>query len=290
MIEKIKKITIVLVSYNSSKKIKKFIKKIPTITPIMIVDNSNDTSLIKDFKRKKNIKIFFKKNLGYGSSINFAAKRIKTPYFFVIQPDVTGINKSALLKFYDYAKKMRDKFSVMGPHFLDAPKKGHYQTSLEHKIKRIHNVHGSTIFFNKKVFKKNQGFDENIFLYWEETDYTKRALRNGFSAYQLNIVKVRHEKGKAVEVKNQEDREKLSNLYSWHFIWSKFYYFKKHYGKILAIIYFLPIIARTFLRVTIYRITNNNKFIKYNCRWDGLKSSILDRKSSMRLANIPVKL
>ena len=40
MIEKIKKITIVLVSYNSSKKIKKFIKKIPTITPIMIVDNS----------------------------------------------------------------------------------------------------------------------------------------------------------------------------------------------------------------------------------------------------------
>ena len=52
----------------------------------------------------------------------------------------------------------------------------------------------------------------------------------------------------------------------------------------------LPIIARTFLRVTIYRITNNNKFIKYNCRWDGLKSSILDRKSSMRLANIPVKL
>ena len=290
MIEKIKKITIVLVSYNSSKKIKKFIKKLPTTTPIMIVDNSNDTSLIKDFKRKKNIKIFFKKNLGYGSSINFAAKRIKTPYFFVIQPDVTGINKSALLKFYDYAKKMRDKFSVMGPHFLDAPKKGHYQTSLEHKIKRIHNVHGSTIFFNKKVFKKNQGFDENIFLYWEETDYTKRALRNGFSAYQLNIVKVRHEKGKAVEVKNQEDREKLSNLYSWHFIWSKFYYFKKHYGKILAIIYFLPIIARTFLRVTIYRITNNNKFIKYNCRWDGLKSSILDRKSSMRLANIPVKL
>ena len=49
---------------------------------------------------------------------------------------------------------MRDKFSVMGPHFLDAPKKGHYQTSLEHKIKRIHNVHGSTMFFNKKVFKK----------------------------------------------------------------------------------------------------------------------------------------
>ena len=114
----------------------------------MIVDNSNDIGLIKNFRRKKNVKIFFKKNLGYGSSINFASKRVKTPYFFVVQPDVTGINKSALIKFYNYAKKINDKFSVMGPHFLDAPKKGHYQTSLTHKIMKIHNVHGSTIFFN----------------------------------------------------------------------------------------------------------------------------------------------
>tara|TARA_Y100000992_G_C21273121_1_gene498146 strand:- start:46 stop:927 length:882 start_codon:yes stop_codon:yes gene_type:complete len=290
MTEKIKKITIVLVSYNSSKKIKKFIKQIPIVTPIMIVDNSNDIGLIKNFRKKKNVKIFFKKNLGYGSSINFASKRVKTPYFFVVQPDVTGINKSALIKFYNYAKKINDKFSVMGPHFLDAPKKGHYQTSLTHKIMKIHNVHGSTIFFNKKVFNKNKGFDENIFLYWEETDYTKRAMKNGFSAYQLNIVKVRHEKGKAVEVKNQEDKDKLKNLYSWHFIWSKFYYFKKHYGKMLAIIYFIPIMIRTLIRVFIYKMTNNRKLIKYQCRWDGLKSSILNRKSSMRLSDIPIKL
>ena len=43
----------------------------------------------------------------------------------------------------------------------------------------------------------NKGFDEKIFLYWEETDYTKRAIRLGYNAYQLNIVKVKHEKGKA---------------------------------------------------------------------------------------------
>ena len=37
-------------------------------------------------------------------------------------------------------------------------------------------------------------------------------------------------------------------------------------------------------------MTNNNKLIKYECRWDGLKSSILNRKSSMRLTDIPIKL
>ena len=50
---------------------------------------------------------------------------------------------------------------------------------------KIHNVHGSTIFFNKKVFNKNKGFDENIFLYWEETDYTKRAMKMDFQPISL---------------------------------------------------------------------------------------------------------
>ena len=54
------------------------------------------------------------------------------------------------------------------------------------------------MFFNKKVFLKNKGFDKNIFLYWEETDYTKRCKKKGYPAYQLNTVKVIHEKGKAV--------------------------------------------------------------------------------------------
>ena len=284
------KISIVLVCYNSSFKLKKFVQKIPNETKIFIIDNSKDYSLKKIFRSKKNVKIYFKRNEGYGSSINFAAKRIKTPYFLVVQPDVTGIKKSSIIKFYEYAKKIKDKFSVIGPHFLNASKKGHFQTSLKYKIKEIHNVHGSTMFFNKKIFNKNKGFDKNIFLYWEETDYSKRASKNGYKAYQLNIVKVKHEKGKAVKTSNLKDIKKLENLYSWHFIWSKFYYFKKHYGKILALIYFIPIILRTLFRVNFYKITKDKKSIKYECRWDALKKSILEKKASMRLENIPYSL
>ena len=99
------KISIVLVCYNSSFKIRKFLQKIPSETKIFIIDNSKDYSLKKMCRSKKNVKIYFKKNDGYGSSINFAAKRIKTPYFLVVQPDVSGIRKSSLIKFYKYAKK-----------------------------------------------------------------------------------------------------------------------------------------------------------------------------------------
>ena len=284
------KVSIVLISYNSSFKLKRFIKKIPNETKIFIIDNSKDYSLKRIFKNKKNVKIFFKKNDGYGSSINFASKKIKTPYFLVAQPDVSGIRKSSLIKFYKYAKQIKDKFSVIGPHFLNASKSGHFQTNLKYKMKEIHNVHGSTMFFNKEIFNKNKGFDKNIFLYWEETDYSKRASKKGYKAYQLNIVKVKHEKGKAVKINNQNDKEKLENLYTWHFIWSKFYYFDKHYGKFFSIIYFIPILIRILFRMFIYKLTKNKKFIKYYCRWDGLMSSILNKKSFMRLDKIPTNL
>ena len=68
------KISIVLVCYNSSFKLKKFLKNIPKETKVYLIDNSKDYTLKKLFSLKKNIKIFYKKNNGYGASINFAAK------------------------------------------------------------------------------------------------------------------------------------------------------------------------------------------------------------------------
>ena len=280
------KISIVLISYNSSIKLKKFIKNIPNETNIYIIDNSKDYELKKIFKNKKNVSIFFKKNNGYGSSINYASKKVNTPYFLVVQPDVIGITKKSLISFYKYAKLINNNFSVIGPHFVNASKKGHYQTDLKYKIKEIHNVHGSTMFFNKKNFIKNNGFDKNIFLYWEETDYTKRAIKLGYKAYQLNTVKINHEKGKAVHVSNKLEAEKLKILYIWHFIWSKFYYFKKHYTIVFATIYFIPIVIRILFRMLIYKTTKNNKFNRYYYRWNGLMSSFTGKKSFMRLNKI----
>ena len=69
----------------------------------------------------------------------------------------------------------------------------------------------------------------------------------------------------------------MANLYSWHFIWSKFYFHKKHYGKIFAYIYFLPILVRILLRILFYKTIKDKRFIKYYYRWDGLVNSILEK-------------
>lgn len=283
-----KNVTIIVVSYFSYNKINRFLKKISSSIPVLVLENSNDRKIMKLKNEYKNIKILYKKNNGYGSSINYASKLIKTKYFLAVQPDIEGISTKSIQIFLKYAEKLENKFSVIGPHFLNAAKKGHFQTDLKYKIKKIHNVHGSVLFFHKKNFKQLKGFDPNIFLYWEETDFTKRSWQEKIPVYQLNLVKVKHEKGLSVETNNQLEKSNIKYLYIWHFIWSKYYFFKKHYGNIFSLIYFFPIFLRCLIKIFYYKLINKKKkkFEKYYIRLNGLLSSILGKKSFFRIKDI----
>ena len=88
-------ITIVLISYRSKKKIVRFIKKLDKKFKILIIENSEDRNL-HIFLKRKNIKIIYKNNIGYASSINTARKHIDTKYFFIFNPDVYGITNNII--------------------------------------------------------------------------------------------------------------------------------------------------------------------------------------------------
>jgi len=83
--------------------------------------------------------------------------------------------------------------------------------------------------------------------------------------------------------KNTIEKKKIENLYTWHFIWSKFYYHKKHYSYLGALIYFSPIIIRIIFRIGYYGFKKDIKKIeKYKIRWSGLMNSIRGNKSYKR--------
>ena len=83
----LKDLTIVLPSYKSKKLILEHIKKIPKKIKFIIVENSNDRLLKKEIQNKyKNVKVFLKKNIGYGRAINFGSRFVKTKYFLVMNP------------------------------------------------------------------------------------------------------------------------------------------------------------------------------------------------------------
>ena len=86
--DNLKKITIIIVVYNSSSIIFNLLKNLINFE-IIIVDNGGNNHIIEKLKSYKNIKIISKeKNIGFGNGVNFAFKYVNTEYFFVLNPDV----------------------------------------------------------------------------------------------------------------------------------------------------------------------------------------------------------
>ena len=274
-------ITILIITYKSEKIIYDFIKKIPSNYKTIIIENSENYALKEDIEKKyDNIKFYIKKNNGVSSSINYAVDKIETKYFLQISPDI-DFNFEDLKFFLDLAENKNDKFAAIGPRFLDVKEKSHKQIDENLKFGKINSVHGSCMFINKKSFLDIGKFDENFFLYFEETEFCYRAKKKGYFSYQINESKVRST-GRSVDIEN-ENKENFSNILIWHFIWSKFYFNKKRYGIFLSIIIFIPILIRILFRIMLYRITKNYSLLdKYKIRLDGLLKSIKGEKSSLR--------
>tara|TARA_B100000780_G_scaffold243131_1_gene186242 strand:+ start:46 stop:894 length:849 start_codon:yes stop_codon:yes gene_type:complete len=277
-----KKLTIVLIAYKSEKKIYAFVKNIPNKIQTIIIENSNNLILKKNIEKKyPHIKVFIKKNEGVSASINYAVKKMHTEFFLQISPDVL-FNYKNLEKFFIIAKKLNNKFSALGPRFLNVDSKSHRQINKNLSIDTISSVHGSCMFINKKNFKEIGGFDSNFFLYFEETEYCKRALKIGLKSYQINSIKVKTS-GKTVTIKNKKEQTRLNNVLIWHFIWSKYYFTKINYGNLISLFIFLPTMIRIIFRIFLYRLINNKKNEeKYKYRFNGLLSSLMGKNSSLR--------
>ena len=273
-------ITIILITYKSDVFLFEFIKKIPHNFHVIIIENSNNHKMKEDIEKcYSNIDVYLRENNGVGSALNYAVKRIKTKYFLQISPDI-NFNFNDILIFTDLAKKLNDKFAAIGPKFLYVKKKSHKQISENAEYDSIDSIHGSCMFINKECYNKIGGFDENYFLYFEETDYCYRGKKLGYKSYQVNKSKVQS-RGRSVDLGN--DKEKISNILHWHFIWSNFYFNKKKYGKLISLLIFLPTMIRIIFKISLNKVIKNKKQLnKYKIRYDGLINSIKGNKSSLR--------
>ena len=271
-------ITIIIITYKSGEIIYDFINKIPSTIKTIIIDNSQNYELKKDIEEKyKNISVYLKENNGVSSALNYAVEKIKTKYFLQISPDLE-FNFEDLKIFLNFAKTKKNNFAALGPRFLDVKLKSHKQINENLKFGKIDSIHGSCMFIDKDIFLKIGRFDENFFLYFEETEYCYRAKKKGYFSFQINDIKV-ITKGRSVNLEN----ENFSNILIWHFIWSKFYFHKKKYGKLLSLIIFVPLLVRILFRIILYTITKNEMSSKkYKTRFDGLLKSIKGQKSDLR--------
>ena len=279
-----KDITVILLAHKSENLVMKFIKNIYNKFQIIIIDNSNDLNLKKKIEKfYPNINFKMIKNDGYGSAINYASTFVKTEYFLISNPDIEGLTETNINEFYKSAKILKDKFSSLGPRYINANPKSHVQSDESIEIADMKFISGACMFFKTETFKSLEGFDENFFLYFEESDFCLRSHKIKKN-YQINSVKINHYRGTSVSINNANEKKELEKLYTWHFIWSKFYYYKKHYTYFLAILIFIPIMIRILFRIVLFVfIKDIEKKEKYIERWSGLFNSIKGNKSFKRI-------
>ena len=139
-------------------------------------------------------------------------------------------------------------------------------------------VKGFAMLFNTKKIKKFKMFDENIFLYLEEIDLCKRLRKKKHKIYVCKNAKIAHIGAKSSNL--GFEYEKCRN---WHWMWSKVYFDKKHFGTFYAVNkYFFQIIKDIFKLIIFSMMLNRKKvFISY-LRLSGIFNSLLGNSSWYR--------
>ncbi|MFC1627324.1 glycosyltransferase [Patescibacteria group bacterium] len=260
------KVSIIIVHYQNQKvlfnclaSIKKTGSKIKY--EVIVVDNDEQKTIKQELKKKfpQTKYIASAGNLGYAAGNNLGAKQAKAKYLFILNPDTKILKNSIdeLVKFLDKNKKT----AVVAPLLVNARKKPYplQGTSKLTPLKAIFSmsfisrlfpnnpiaktywvkgqqikqpisvdvVPGSAFMIRKSVFKKLKGFDENFFLYFEESDLCQRLKTKGYQLYILPQGKVIHYWASCT---SQSD--KIKHIFNQ----SRFYFFKKHYSLLSAFV------------------------------------------------------
>ncbi len=284
-------LTVIIVSFMSDKVIHDCINSIPNDIKIIIVDNSNNVVFKNEIEKKyNNVRcILSENNIGMGAGNNYGLSKIDTDYGFVLNPDVLLRNDT--IDEIIFASKKIDTFSIISP-VMEKENYPNYilseeDNSIDKKEEpfKVKSVDGFAMLLNLsrlnklKNFRNKKYFDENIFLYLENDDLCKRVIEDNENIYIIPKSKINHLGAKAVDEKYEYQIELSRN---WHWVWSKFYFNKKHYGYLDAFIKVCPIFISASFKMLIYFFINKRKKEIYLYRILGFLNAAVGKKSFYR--------
>jgi len=199
---------------------------------IVVCDNASTDGSLEKAKNKFPKFHFIKndKNIGFGTgnnvAIRFALEKM-AKYVFLLNNDAT-VQSDTISKLIKEAQK-DEQIGLMSPLILTPENKIWFAGGkinwlkmktlhCENICKKTEYINGCACLISQKVFEKVGLFDENFFLYYEDTDLSVRASRNGF---KLKIVK------NAIAYHAEKSNELNENKIYW-LVLSGILFFKKN--------------------------------------------------------------
>lgn len=262
--------SIILVSYNSSKMTLQNLEQITKLPyEVIVVDNaSNDQTVHKIRERYPNVKVIASdKNLGYGAGNNLGVKAATKKYLVLLNVDAF-ITKEAITEAIDVLQRFPHVGLVGGMlRGLNGewqPSTRKYPTFKRRILQRfgLADKWPKSFFFGegemtwinpnvpqyvdwlptafavltKELYDRVGGFDERLFLYYEDLDLCRRINEEGYKVLYWPLIKITHigggasasEKLQAYEISSAIHYHKVHDGYiglmgylfsegSWHF-------------------------------------------------------------------------
>lgn len=245
---------------------------------IVIDNNSQDGSLQmveEDFPLVKLIKN--QENLGFAKANNQGIKMAKGKYLLFLNSD-TVIKDKAIEKM-DYFMENHKEIEAIGPKLLNSDKTiqssaGFFPNPfvvfvmlfLEHflggrfvrtsypKLKQVDWVMGAALMVKKEITDDIGGFDEKIFMYYDEVDYCYRIHKAGYNIYYYPEAEIVHLWQKS----SLSGREGpiLAN-----FIGLKYFY-EKHYNFLYLIYLVILLKTKALLAIILGHLSDNQYLVK----------------------------
>lgn len=274
-------VSIILVNYKTKDLTLNCIKSIYEKTTgvdfeIIVVDNNSQDGSAEAIEQEfQNVKVIYNKiNVGFGAANNIAIKQAKGKYILCLNTDTLLINNAIKIMFDFMEGKANQQVGVCGGILYDSNNKPctlggnlpslkevFWKFGIRNILKKQYNdkvrtafslneisnsttigyITGADIFFRKSILDKVGLYDENFFMYYEESDLCKRILEKHYEIKLVKEAKIIHYGGKS-ETSSliQLQRSKVSELY----------YFKKHFPNqvlLLKLMYFILYFVRGYI-------------------------------------------
>ncbi len=294
------KITIIIVSFQSVDFIGDNLAKLEKpilekLVKVIVVDNSS-TDGTADFveKRYPHVKLIRNQiNIGFGRGCNCGFSYADTPYVLLINPDavIDEVSLKKLLSFMD----SKPETGICGPAVID--ESGAIQPSGASAkpwkvilkplfpglaVKGMRNIMpgepprqtdwicGSIMMLRSRMIEEIGGFDPRFFLYFEETDLHLRAKKAGWQIWTVGEAVGGHINAASAKATSED---MIWGTISEHYFKSRFYFFRKHYGLIPAVLADVGELFAMFIRYLLSTVRGKKyKIIRQRLRSPIMKS------------------
>lgn len=279
-VKQIPLVSIIIVNYNTTALTRACIQSVIQFTSIpieiILIDNGSvDRSIEQLTGEFQALKLILNhENKGFGAANNLGIKQAKANYAFLLNSDTLLVSDAVgkFLKFmedpnhqhiaccggslvspagtpqiaYGNFPSLAEVFASLGPGIVY---KNYYKKQLSSGVKvykskphRVDYISGADFFVRKSVLKEVGLFDEDFFLYFEETELAFRIQNKGYVSFVLPDVQIIHLEGGSHSTTQKFDKNKI-------FVQNRILFFKKCYGD------FTATVAKPlyYLRQLIYR-------------------------------------